>query len=388
MRFLLSKGSKTNNIDNVELSTCNKNKINIFKTYNDILSDKKKEIDKEDIQKYWDKMKKIGNPFELIYTSYNKKRKNDSISSYSPISRSYFKLWEIYFNFDLFENEKENIHFVHLAEGPGGFMESSINYCKLKNFKKCKYWGITLKPNDEYVPDWNKLKKMFKKDNNCYIEYGDLYVYNDVLNFIKKINCKCHIVTADGGFDYSNDFNGQELNSSRIIYSEIATALNILKKDGHFIIKLFDLFTLNSIQYLQLLNNCFEKVTIFKPETSRPANSEKYIVCTNYLDNLTKEQKYNLLLNIDKWIVNENEQIIFKKYKISNELYYDIDKLNKMYIDFQIKSINYILNIIIKKLNKNEYHNTLKEQVFNAIEWCEKYKIPVNENSIYYKKNN
>lgn len=388
MRFLLSKGSKTNNDTNIELSTCNQNSLIIFKNYNDILSMKKKEIDNENIQKFWDKMKKIGNPYELIYTSYNKKRKNDSISAYSPISRSYFKLWEIYFNFNLFKNLNENINFVHLAEGPGGFMESSINYSNIRKFKNCKYWGITLKPNDEYVPDWNKLKKMFKKDNNCYIEYGDLYIYKDVLNFIKKINCKCHIVTADGGFDYSNDFNKQELNSSRIIYSEIATALNILNKGGNFIIKLFDLFSLNSIQYLQLLNNCFEEVTIFKPETSRPANSEKYIVCTNFLDNLSNEFKYNLLLNIEKWVTNENQQIIFKKYKINNNLYYDINELNKLYIDFQIKSINYILNIIINKLNKNEYHNTLKEQVFNAIKWCEKYKIGINENSIYYKKNN
>ena len=386
MKFLLSKGSNTNN--NIELTTCDKKKLIIFKSYNELLSEKKKEIDEEEIQKYWDKMKKIGNPYELIYTSYNKKRKNDSISSYSPISRSYFKLWEIYFNFDLFKNINDNINFVHLAEGPGGFMESSINYCNLKKFKNCKYWGITLKPNDEYVPDWNKLKKMFKKDNNCYIEYGDLYIYNDVLNFIKKINSKCHIVTADGGFDYSNDFNGQELNSSRIIYSEIATALNILKKGGHFIIKLFDLFSLNSIQYLQLLNNCFEKIYIFKPETSRPANSEKYIVCINFMDNLTNDFKHNLLLNISKWKCNENEQVIFKKYKISNNFFYNIDILNKEYIELQIKSINYILNIIIKKLNKIEYHNTLKDQVFNAIKWCEKYQIPVNENSIYYKKNN
>ena len=136
------------------------------------------------------------------------------------------------------------------------------------------------------------------------------------------------------------------------------------------------------------MNNCFENVTIFKPETSRPANSEKYIVCTNYLDNLSNEQKHHLLLNIDKWKMNENEQVIFKKYKISNELCYDIDKLNKIYIDFQLKSITYILNIITNKLNKNEYHNTLKDQVFNAIDWCEKYQIPINENSIYYKKNN
>ena len=42
----------------------------------------------------WDKMKKIANPYELVYTSYNNKRK-DSIADYKPISRSFFKLWEI-----------------------------------------------------------------------------------------------------------------------------------------------------------------------------------------------------------------------------------------------------------------------------------------------------
>ena len=391
MKFLLNENKNTNhNIENIDLDYCNKSKIIIFKNYNKILSDKKIEIDNEDIQKYWDKMKKIGNPNELIYTSYNKKRKNDSISLYSPISRSYFKLWEIYYNFDLFKNTTENINFVHLAEGPGGFMESSINYCKSKKYKNCKYWGITLSPSDEYVPDWNKLRKIFKNDNNCYIEYGDLYIYKDVSNFIKKVNAKCHIVTADGGFDYSDDFNGQELNSNRIIYSEIAVALNMLKKNGHFIIKLFDLFSLNSIQYLQLLNDSFEKVYVFKPETSRPANSEKYIICYNFLDNMSEEYKLNLILNIDKWsnLIKHENNIVFKNFKISNELMYNIDKLNKEYIDSQIKSINYILDIIIEKLSKNDYHNTLKEQVFNAIEWCTKYDIKINKNSIYYKKNN
>ena len=54
----------------------------------------------------------------------------------------------------------------------------------------------------------------------------------------------------------------------------------------------------------------------------------------------------------------------------------------------QINSIEYIINIIKNKLSKNEYHDTLKDQVFKAIEWCEKYHVPINENSIYYKKNN
>ena len=392
MKFLLNNKRNNENKNNkfIELELLNKNKIIIFKSYNNILSIKKIEIDNEEIHKNWDKMKKIGNPYELIYTSYNKKRKNDSISFYSPISRSYFKLWEIYHNFDLFIDKSNNLNFAHLAEGPGGFMESSINFCKYKNITNCKYFGITLKPSDDYVPDWNKIKKIFKKDNNCFIEYGDLYVYNDVCNFIKSINSKCDIVTADGGFDYSNDFNGQELNSNRIIYSEISVALNILKKNGHFVIKLFDLFSLNIIQYLQLLNDSFEKIYIFKPETSRPANSEKYLVCFNFLDNISDEFKNKLLINIRDWsnIINEKDYVVFKNYKIDKELVYDINEFNNKYLNKQINCIDNIIDIIKKKLDKVEYHNTLKYQVINAVKWCEKYNIPINKDSIYYKKNN
>ena len=409
MKFLLSKGctnitknqtNQTNQINQInqmiELETISKNNIIIFKKYNDIISNKKKEIDNESIQKYWDKMKKIGNPYELIYTSYNKKRKNDSISLYSPISRSYFKLWEIYYTYNLFENQKKNINFVHLAEGPGGFMEASINYCKLNKITNCTYWGITLAPTDEFVPDWNKLKKNFTKDKNCFIEYGDLYQYEDVKKFINKTK-KCHIVTADGGFDYSSDFNGQELNSCRIIYSEIVTALNVLNKDGHFIIKLFDLFSLTSLQFLELLNQTFKQVIIYKPETSRPANSEKYLVCTHFLDNLSDKTKQKLLMNIKEWTNIENrknnnsnneEYIIFKDYKINNQTFYDLNEFNELYLNEQLKSINSIIHIIQNKLSKNEYHNTLKDQVLKATQWCKKYNVQINENSIYYKKNN
>src|SRR5210317_1165861 len=107
---------------NFELKEIPIQKNNLFIKYNEIIRNKKEEIDKLENVDNWDKMKKIGNPYELIYTSYNKKRKNDSISSYIPISRSYFKLWEIFYNFKLFkdfQNDKPFI-FSHLAEGPGG----------------------------------------------------------------------------------------------------------------------------------------------------------------------------------------------------------------------------------------------------------------------------
>jgi len=44
---------------------------------------------------------------------------------------------------------------------------------------------------------------------------------------------------------------------------------------GHFVCKLFDIFTWFSVGLVYLMYRAFEHVAIFKPVTSRPANSER-----------------------------------------------------------------------------------------------------------------
>jgi 23S rRNA U2552 (ribose-2'-O)-methylase RlmE/FtsJ len=379
---------------NFELKEIPIQKNNLFIKYNEIIRNKKEEIDKLENVDNWDKMKKIGNPYELIYTSYNKKRKNDSISSYIPISRSYFKLWEIFYNFDLFKEFDKNSKFIfsHLAEGPGGFMEATYNYMKKINKTNNYYYGITLKPNNEYVPDWNKIKKTFEYDKKVHIDYGNLYIYEDVMKYISKFKGqnKATLVTSDGGFDYSNNFNGQEISSCQIIYSEIVIALSILDYKGCFIIKVFDLFSITSCQMMMLIIENFEKINIYKPETSRPANSEKYLICQGFTNNLTKEQ-INKYLNIIKvWnnlSLDETKSIIFNNFKLNNLILYKINEYNKIYIDKQLYFLNNTIKITQIKPTKDEYYNIIKNQVSHAIKWCEKYNIEINKNSIYYKKN-
>ena len=336
MKFQI-KGVNNFNVNDIVINKINTKNITIFPVYRDDIKNKKEEIDKLEDSEIWDKMKKIGNPYELIYTTYNKKRKNDSISNYMPISRSYFKLWEIFFNFNLFEKNKNKFYyFLHLAEGPGGFMEATYNYMNYLNKNDNYYYGITLKPNNEQVPDWNKIKKIFKDTKKININYGNLYKIDDVRKYLKNFTKKkADLVTADGGFDYSKDFNGQEDNSGQIIYSEIAIALNILEKNGCFIVKIFDMFSLNTIQLIKILSINFEKVFIYKPETSRPANSEKYIVCINYLDLLDNSDKENLLLLIEKWDnmdFDDNSSLIFKNIKIENSFIHNLDGFNNEYL--------------------------------------------------------
>ena len=66
------------------------------------------------------------------------------------------------------------------------------------------------------------------------------------------------------------------------MYAEIYLALICLKEGGTYILKIFDIFNLNTIQLIYILSICFEEIFFIKPKTSRPSNSEKYVVCKNY----------------------------------------------------------------------------------------------------------
>ena len=399
-------------IENIKLEWKLKKQSLLFKNDYEEISKKKEEIDSLENNEIWDKMKKIGNPYELIYTTYHRKKKNDSISKYIPLSRSYFKMWEIYHNYPIIQTFPLNttFHFAHLAEGPGGFMEASYNYLQYlrnkdkNNLKKEKcndiYEGITLKPHNEYVPDWNKIKKIFGKETNINVNYGNLYIYEDALEYIKKFEIdKAHIVTADGGFDYSSDFNGQELNSCQIIYSEVVIALKILIEKGTFICKVFDLFSVPMIRILDILQRNFEYMYIYKPESSRPANSEKYIICMNFLNKISENHKDELLYNIKRWnnMIESKNEIYKKEYfidivniKSRSQLIHELNIYNKNYLNYQKKSLNKILDIAKNNpssiIDKKEYDILIKTQVQNAYNWCIKYNIPINNESIYWKK--
>ena len=65
--------------------------------------------------------------------------------------------------------------------------------------------------------------------------------------------------------------------------------LCIQKKDGNFILKIFDCFMNHTINKILFFIFFYEKTYIVKPKTSRYANSEKYIVCLVDLYNSNSE---------------------------------------------------------------------------------------------------
>lgn len=55
--------------------------------------------------------------------------------------------------------------------------------------------------------------------------------------------------------------------------------MSIVTQGGSFVCKLFDMNNIFTISVYYLCHKLFQKVTITKPVTSRPASSERYLVC-------------------------------------------------------------------------------------------------------------
>lgn len=350
-----------------------------------LLTKYKSFIDEEQNHSHWDYTKKISNDYELI-----NQNGTNSITSVNPLSRSYYKFREIIVDFGLLTKNDNKIIYAALAEGPGGFIESFIHTRKKDFLGRNDYIQcITLKSSSSDIPNWNKARKIlnFKNMRYCYgkDKTGNLYVKENILDFRSKMGGnKADLVSADGGFDFSNDFNTQEQLSCKLIFSEIITAYGVNKKGGHFVLKIFDSFMKSTLKLIYLTSLFYDNVYITKPLTSRPANSEKYLVCKGF-KGFNEKVYNNLLHNLTLWHNHHENEILYDIEGISlpNSFLDLIYKFNSYLLKKQIKSILRTLVYIKLNIECEELSLIRKSQVKYAIQWCSKYGINLNYRSKY-----
>jgi hypothetical protein len=377
--------------------TLNNNYLFFNKEEFDKLVELKNNIDTVTNASHWDRAKKLTNPYELVYTP-NKKLKIDSIADRNPLSRSYFKLWEMLHEFSK-ENTNPHIHNIlyktprlkvaHIAEGPGGFMEAMLNFRNQLDFRNDRFYGITLYPSNKEIPGWRKTHNLLKQNPNISIIYGkdktgDIYNPENILDFKQKVG-QADIVTADGGFDFSIDFNKQEELALRLIYCEMVCALSVQKKGGLFVCKVFDLYTHMNIKFIYVLKCLYETVHIYKPSTSRPANSEKYIIASGFRG-IDSEYLTELINVVGLWRKLDDKHYMIDIFgDIPYSFYESIKEYNTNSCNIQNIFIKKTLNILKHKCSMAYVKHLLQIQIKNAVNWCQMYKIPVNNRSHFIK---
>jgi len=342
------------------------------------LNEIKKRIDSKEQE--WDTVKRYTNPCEYIHTIIPCKKK--SIAKKKPLSRSYFKMVEIVNFFNLLDIKKGNITTFHLAEGPGGFIEAMVN---MRNNANDKYIGMSIldDKNDPNIPGWKKSKQFLQENNNVVIDHGidgtgDILTLDNFKYCKETYGNKMSIITGDGGFDFSIDFNNQEHYILKLLFGQVCYAIVMQKQGGHFILKVFDCFFQHTLDILALLSSLYEKVYITKPQTSRYANSEKYIVCKNYLGP-NCNGIYNYLFKAFEKIVTIDKPVI-RLLNIPLTLLFTtkIEEYNAILGQQQIENIHYTLNLVDCNNKDDKYNILMKNNIKKCVDWCVKYNVPYN----------
>ena len=371
----------------------------------------------------------IINPFEHVVPNYEDSLKNLTnhylgIKDNDPtiLSNSFYKMWEMLYLFGI--ADKKELTYASLAEGSNTFIQAVINYREKlgEGINKDKIFDVTIHPekgkysevgnqflsiknkndldeNDNESIKMHETKSIKKakthnaKENHKAKTSSDITKLDTIRLFkkdIEKSKKYADLITADGELEW-DDNNYQEQEGYQLILGEIIAALKSQAKNGSFVLKVFETFTIPSIKMIYLLSSFYDKTYIYKPYFSRASNSEKYIVCKGF--KFDQKQDANELdikfKSLEKVLEGMN----------SNKFVYDIYSnmsLPSGYLDkfkfMNIKIANpqqIMINEIVKYIKENNYfgekYHIHREQQIEATKWWVSNFYPPSNN--LYEKN-
>jgi len=344
----------------------------------------KNEIDRVAPVGYWDDAKKITNPYEYIFLSLQR-RMAWSIAAIQPLSRSYFKMIEIW---DLLKLTATAT--AHSAEGPGGFLEAIQDRVMASNGQiAIPMIAMTLKSTERTVPGWRKSQSFLQSYPEVHITYGqdntgNLYSLANQDAFTAaafehlKPTGKASVYTADGGFDFSADFNGQENTVQRLLVAEALAGLTTLDLGGTMILKLFDMKHRATLEFIWALSTCFDRTALVKPHTSRPANSERYWIgqglrpasaATNWV--------IELFRGLTATDAPQGWDHLFEAPPWSPTWIADIQTFQEQVELHQFNKIQLTLSLI-RTPTRELIVDLLTQNIRNSREWCTRHNIAFN----------
>lgn len=198
------------------------------------------------------------------------------------------------------ERGERDLKVVDLCGGPGGFVEylqwrshqtvTSVNPDRkrppkrpaLEKMSRLSVTGITLGGKDDYRQADFCVDAPVNTFTQVHGPGGD----GDILHPEASASVEealggrhlAHLSVGDGGFDFAGREEDQERLVLPLLASQLATALSCLCEGGSLMQKLYTVHLPATARLLHLAGSCFEEFTLVKPLTSRPSNSEQYLV--------------------------------------------------------------------------------------------------------------
>ncbi|KAG0286446.1 FtsJ methyltransferase domain-containing protein 2 [Linnemannia gamsii] len=231
------------------------------------------------------------NPYELVGSSIFMNRASVKLASIdSQLALTATKEDPSIGNESEGNGNSKMFRFVDLCSGPGGFSEYLL-WRKHTWGERARGWAMTLKGDLDFQVE--KFHKDAAVQDNLRIYYGrdgtgDILNQENIDAFAALVDQQTNglgvgLVSADGGISVDGDEAVQETLLQRLILCQILAMFMTLQKGGDFVVKIFDIFTPVTAGLVWILSRNFEKICVMKPLTSRPMNSERYVVCRHLL---------------------------------------------------------------------------------------------------------
>jgi hypothetical protein len=257
-----------------------------------------------------------------------------SVSKLKPYSQTFYVFMEMMqmFNLlDIFENQ--NIRTLHYGKNAASVIE---------------YLNMLREDSDDI--------------HESFPEVGDIH---DLYN----VNCA--------------ECLSYEMDASQYVDSFRKVLAHLLKSQcshGVAIIHIQDIFYRPIVEILFVLTTLYEKVYIIKPNNSDILESDRYIVCKNFILNNKRFALYDRYVQQLMQPLTPGTQL---SSLLRNELpYYFLCKIEESNIIIghqQLESLHQLLSLYRNKNREDKIESIKKGNIQKCIQWCEKFKIPYNK---------
>lgn len=330
---------------------------------------------KEDIDKFhkFDKDKELFYQKYTIYLDQFKTYIRKNFNDNRTITNAWLKCWEMINFYRLIPTDhSDNFTVFCNAEFPGAFIFAIDHFIKTKTSNRKYEWFA-----NSLWPGIDKDKGILGDYFGLYKKYKNRWLMNDtnasgdvtsreMVEIIKqKLNEKVDLYTSDIGIEVKiEDMIHQETVEAQLNLGQIVCALHTLKDGGHMVCKTFLFFKPMTMSLLYILTKIFKELFICKPMTSRPGNSEIYIVGKYYkkdenvistletllydwektkidfpIEPIPKEFYLQLVYDLyyiygrQKHFIDKNVYLVKREYEMSKKLPYFTDIMKRNYTD-------------------------------------------------------
>lgn len=331
------------------------------------------------------------------------------------VSNAWIKAYELVSRFNLIPDTVDNDwnHFDNCSF-PGSFILAVYHYIHTKWDKKIRdrynWYASSLLSDvtqdndhpDAALGDQYELYKRYGEESSDGINHwlmneqkglkGDILDINYIYHVEKTLQNSIDLYTSEYGVDVSEKkmYNEQEFVHAQGDLMQILCGIKVLKNGGNLVCKIFTFFNPFTISLIALLTDCFESLYICKPTSSKPDNSEVFIVGKNFNASVKENISDTIEQFIDRNNIDYRKDTLIELRNLSGDFWAALkNAAEQIFEKLQIERIKSNIKVFEELIYENGDPNTSYD-IEDRIKKMSRYKYKdriKNENDAWFNDN-